>query len=57
MFQNLIERKSCFDVIPKTDEFLELSQTFKHSDEESKINNAIWFINFDKNKQIQKILL
>ena len=37
MFQNLIGKKVVFDVIPKTtDEFLKLSQTFKHSDEEVK---------------------
>ena len=54
MFQNPNRAKKLFfDVIPKTtDEFLKLSQNFKHSDEESRVNNAIWFINSDNNKQI-----
>ena len=54
MFQNPNRAKKLFfDVIPKTtDEFLKLSQTYQKLDEESKINNAIWFINCDKNRQI-----
>ena len=54
MFQNPNRAKKLFfDVIPRTtDEFLKLSQTYQKLDEDSKINNAIWFINCDKNRQI-----
>ena len=54
MFQNPNRAKKLFfDVIPKTtDEFLKLSQNYQSSDEDGKINNAIWFINCDKNRNI-----
>ena len=52
MFQNPNRAKRLFfDVIPRTtDDFLKLSQAYETLGKDEKLNNALWFINFNEKK-------
>ena len=54
MFQNPNRAKRLFfDVIPKTtDDFLKFSQAYAQLSQDEKLNNALWFINFNESKKI-----